>query len=387
MASLSRLRNLAVNLAVCGVAGLLVLLAAEGVLRLLGGTPSDGGQGVPPVEERVAQTPAKRPGQIRMLALGDSFTEFRDTAGENWARFAAREADRNGVALDVWNLGQAGTSVPHYLRNLKDYGRALAPDVVAVGLYLGNDAFEYELEIEKKRRGLAPNPVTTRGRRPGGTLARLRSTLRLADAVVRLRKEMAARAGSRHTTFDANLEHAAQIYGLAPTDRDAALAKADGEMVRLARADVLNGWDLAFGIVRPQRYVEQILLPDGSPASAAMEAMEQDLLAFDRECRAISRACVYVVIPCSLQVHPRHFAYYEKLGFATDPRTIGESPLRARVRAFFETHHLVAVDPLDALRESTLDPYLPFDTHLSVAGQEIVGRVTWSRLRPLIAPR
>ena len=155
-------------------------------------------------------------------------------------------------------------------------------------------------------------------------------------------------------------------------------------MVRRARADTLNGWDLAFGVVRPQRYVEQILLPEGSPATAGIEAMEQDLLALDAECRAVARACLYVVIPCSLQVHPRYFGYYEKLGFATDPRTVGESPLRSRVRGFFETHGLAAVDPLDALRESAGDPYLPLDTHLSVAGQETVGRATWKRLRPFI---
>lgn len=382
-----RLRNLAANLAVFGGACAVALVFGEGGLRLLGRpTAEDGWRSVPPLEQRVATIPPKASGRLRMLALGDSFTEYRDGTGENWARLLATEARHDGVDIELWNLGQAGTSVPHYLKNLRSYGRALSPDIVAVGLYLGNDPFEYELEREKKHRGLPPDPVQTIGRRPAGLLTSLRSRSRLVAALNALQKQLAARAGSRNTTFDANLRHAAEIYGLGPHVVDERVAAGNAEMLRLARADAINGWDLAFGLLRPGRYVEQILLPEGSPTLQAFEDMEQDLDALDAECRAVARHCLYVVIPCSLQVHPRYFAYYESLGFQTDARTVGESPLLRRTREYFETRGRLAVDPLPELRAAATEPYLPMDTHLSVDGQQIVGRAAWERLRSVLKP-
>ena len=77
----------------------------------------------------------------------------------------------------------------------------------------------------------------------------------------------------------------------------AALASADPELVRLARADRINGFDLAFGIVRPNRYEDAALLPTGSDAERAQADFEQASLRFHQACRSQASQCFYVLLP------------------------------------------------------------------------------------------
>ena len=74
-------------------------------------------------------------GQKRVLVLGDSFTEWRDITKHSYVR-AAEKALTN---VEFINLGKGGTDIPDYYLNLVRYVDVLDPDLVLVGLYLGND--------------------------------------------------------------------------------------------------------------------------------------------------------------------------------------------------------------------------------------------------------
>lgn len=135
---------LVVVAAMClGLAALVVLLGLPG-----GSAPS--------VEERVAAVTAKQPGEYRVLALGDSFTEDRDTTREStgtndataegdvgsWARVVESRAKADGKELTLYNLAQGGAGPRQYLKNLEDFGLRVQPDLVLIGLSLGDDVLD-----------------------------------------------------------------------------------------------------------------------------------------------------------------------------------------------------------------------------------------------------
>jgi lysophospholipase L1-like esterase len=114
--------------------------------------------GVPGTVNRHGQRdddfPAAKPaGELRMLALGDSFTMGANVAQDaTWPqvleRLAAREA---GAPVQVMNAGVGGYHPFHYARDYELHGRGLAPDLVLVGFFVGNDAFSRVARVEQSR--------------------------------------------------------------------------------------------------------------------------------------------------------------------------------------------------------------------------------------------
>jgi hypothetical protein len=92
---------------------------------------------VPSVSERVAKTGVANRGKARILVLGDSMTEWRDNTGESYVRIAERMLP----SIEVVNLAEGGTDLPSYLSNLLRFGERLRPDLILIGLYVGNDLF------------------------------------------------------------------------------------------------------------------------------------------------------------------------------------------------------------------------------------------------------
>src|SRR5690606_18696761 len=99
---MSRAKNL---LLLVGVTALCLVLA-EGVLSLALPERESAWAGVPPLEERVTAVTPKAEGEYRVLALGDSFTEYADDRGANWARVLERKARAEGRALTLVNFAQ-----------------------------------------------------------------------------------------------------------------------------------------------------------------------------------------------------------------------------------------------------------------------------------------
>ncbi len=378
---MTRSKELAQNTLLLCAASLLAVLLAEGALRLGGYRATHSAwSSVPSLEARTADLGAPAPGRTRILALGDSFTEFADAENGNWVRVVEGLARRDGREVEAINLGQMGTGLSHYEKNLREYAPGLRPDLVLVGLYLGNDVFAFEMEAAKARVGLPPDRIQTRGRRPEGLLSRVRSRSVLLDALMQVGKELRARGGTTSTTFDANLEYAARAFGMEQPRLAAALAAADPELVRLARADRINGFDLAFGIVRPNRYEDAALLPPGSHAERAQAEFEKALLGFHQACRSQASHCFYVLLPAAPQVGERYFDYLRRCGYALSPGMVGDSPLSRRLARFLTDRGLAFYDPLPALAAEPEGTFIPMDTHLNILGQQVVGRGLYERL-------
>jgi hypothetical protein len=362
-----------------GVGLLIPVLLGECALRIM--APAGGWAGVPSVEERAAEIGPRQGGVKRALALGDSFTEYKDNTGDNWFRYALASS---GDGVEGFNLSQLGTGVEHYRINLNDYGPAAKPDVVLVGLYLGNDILDYELVLRKQARGLEIPKISTRGHKRTG----LAATLKRSSALVAVAARTLRRARQSESYLDANLRHAVEIYGVPAEEIARRRSAANAEMVKLAEAEAINPWDLAWGIAAPERYRELFLL-EGEFAPRAFDVFLEGVAGLDASIKALGAEPLFVLIPVMSQVDESYDAYLKDVGVDLEGDFDGDTPLWTKLRAQLDERGVRYVDALPALRaakgEGTL--FLPNDTHLSDLGQQVTARPVAEALRPLLEAR
>jgi hypothetical protein len=98
---------------------------------------------------------AKRPGVTRVLVVGDSIVEARQVERE--ANFVAQAERRlnDGGRYELLNAGVAGWSVDSALNCFQQIGRTLEPDIVILGLFVGNDLLEGDYETFRYLFGYA----------------------------------------------------------------------------------------------------------------------------------------------------------------------------------------------------------------------------------------
>ncbi len=370
-------RNLLLLVVVTGVC----LLFAEMALRVALPSGAGGWAAVPPLEDRVEVVTPKQPGEYRVLALGDSFTEYKDVGGDdggsNWARVLEARAVAGGKGVTLYNFGQMGTGLPHYRKNLEDFGERVRPDLVVIGLYLGNDVLDYELAIEKEARGMpVPEPVTL-GRGPSGVAAFVKQHSVLAGLLARVVSGL----GSGPTTFDHNLAHAGEIYQVSAAELHKRVAAYDPTIVEMAKREEINPWDLAFGLVTPSRYADLLAVKAGSRVPAAIGRLLEDVTRVEAACDRLEATCAWLILPVGLQIDERYHGYFEKVGFETAAWMAQPTPLMAQLLPAMKAKGAFVIDALPPLQAAgEADLLLPNDTHLSDEGQRIVGEAAYKAL-------
>lgn len=95
----------------------------------------------------------RRPGELRILAIGDSFTFGTNVADdEPYPQVLEALLAADGTRpVEVINTGVPGWGPVQYAAFYEHEGRALAPDLVLVGLYVGNDAYSPHRRIGQVR--------------------------------------------------------------------------------------------------------------------------------------------------------------------------------------------------------------------------------------------
>lgn len=85
----------------------------------------------------------KKPGTTRVLALGDSFTFDRFPMSRHWTTLVARDLEqRTGAPIELIRFGVPGAGPQLELRLFEIEGARLAPDVVVLAFFVGNDFFD-----------------------------------------------------------------------------------------------------------------------------------------------------------------------------------------------------------------------------------------------------
>jgi hypothetical protein len=372
-----RLSRVVANAAVVGVSLAIAFVGAELAFRALPAAERFGWNEPIALAERVAELPTKRPGEIRVLALADSFGVFLDRQDGNFLNVAERLARADGADVRVVNLSVAGTGLPTYLDSAERHGPEVSPDVMLVGIYLGNDIGDYEVAVR-----LGESPAGGPAAEAEGTFEALELWLKrhslLLNAFFRLGKLgiPALRSG----TFDRVLARAGQIYAVPAEEIARRLERVNPETVQLARADVLNPWLLAYGVAHPAYYKELFDLPAGAPITSAFELFLRDIDVLAERARALGAEPVFALIPARLQVDAASHTWYAGLGYRTGASMTGDTVLVRRLAEVLSSRGVKHIDLAPALRAAEGELFLDGDDHLNGRGNVVAGRALYDGL-------
>ena len=244
----------------------------------------------------------KSPGAFRVLFVGDSFTEgFGVHDDETFPHYFEAIARRIDPRVEVINAGQNACDLPEYLGLLQGYARRLAPDLIVLSLYAGND-----IPIEGPP-GPPPRFAVSYGIRTSREYAdRLRSFLparktkptREGDVVAPAadaqdRWALIRRPNSWGARLDRCLHEHVLLYQLA-TDQ-------------LLRLRPVRGLLAAIGAIEVESGMPSVVL-GRAVAHAFLKERQPDIDAKIRESheqlRAIRRLCDDLGIPLFVQIIP-----------------------------------------------------------------------------------
>lgn len=356
------------------------------------------------------------PGTLRVVALGDSFTQGYGVAdGERFTDLLERAlARRDARPVEVINLGVPGATVPDYLYHLRDVGLRYAPDVVLIG-FMANDVNDVRGLLEQHARGIL------------GTLRRIRTDAtdtrppwkrwaqqlwpvvydvagtrwnalgaasgpHVAEAVTGPPGARASHVPASEAQWRRILLDLAERYG-----RRAQVAAAVDAMDAQRRArlrDVVTGrwhfeeeidqtplWEL-YALVEPEVFVDSVLLPP-SYDDAWRETAARLVETVDVARRAGARPVV-VFMPGAQQVMPEERAFLAAHGFAWDERLLTDTTFADRVRALGERNGFPVIDLLPALRQAaaTAPLYFVEDGHWTPAGHAVAAAEIARELPP-----
>lgn len=301
-------------------------------------------------------TIAKPEGTTRVLVLGDSQTEG---IVENADTFAAvletRLAARGGAKVEVLNGGVSGYSPLLEYLWLREWGARLAPDVVVLVLYTGNDIGELTAR-ETNFAGFGPRldlaTMTPDGDR--WTIQPPGAPSRLAMADVRLR------SWSRAYEMVRSRMGGGQSAGV----------EVIGRVAQVCPGCLQALWQVWLAQERPDDY-ETALLELGALLDLVRASTAE-----------IGARLVVAVLPTKLDVEPQTVGESaagaaRMLGLRSPPEGATQST-RARMVAECESRGIEVHDLQPALRqaraESGRELYWGFDWHLNPEGNRVVAR-------------
>jgi hypothetical protein len=371
---------------------LITFLICEFAIRHLALSDKMGWTMVPPLESRVLHaesTPRQNP---RIIVVGDSQTEWRDSSGQSYVRVAERDLAERGMPVQFVNLAQAGTDMDRYFGNLLKYIDRLKPDLIVVGLYLGNDIHGSKPPLSTAEGREQSLLASTANSDESVSVKQVLKKSVLLNFIFRLSKKYFPQLRSG---FLENI--IAQLKSR--TDRDdqfveARLRRADPTLVEAARADIINPWLLATAVFYPNYYADLAIVSSGTEIVSSGTEMESNLKEALRDFASIADFCnarripvVAVLIPPPVWVSQAYQSFFRRLGYENFGPTSGNVPMIEQLQQGLAQLNVLTINPLNDLRSTPDEVYFPGDDHLNRRGHEVVGAVLAHSLYNLVAPR
>jgi SGNH hydrolase-like domain, acetyltransferase AlgX len=126
----------------------------------------------------------KRPGTLRVIALGDSFAFGAVPYQDNYLTVVEERLKSQGARMELFNMGIPGLAPQDYLSVLANEGLKLNPDLVLVSFFVGND-FDETMRLRTR-------------------LHQFSDFVALIKYVIDLRVNMDGRVYESDTTYDDN---------------------------------------------------------------------------------------------------------------------------------------------------------------------------------------
>jgi len=359
-----------VNLTLVIASVLLSLLAMELFVRFTPISDTLGWTRNESIKERIARIDKKLPEELRILGLGDSFSGWRDADGKNYLRFMEQNAAKNGNSLKVVNLSQAGTGVQHYRSNFHRYFNVLDPDVVTIGIYLGNDV---------------ECPVCTAPMQPlheenNSIKNFIKRNSVLLNYLFRQGKYYVPYF--RSGTYEHNLTTLKNKYGIKEEIVNMRLAKIDTKIIELSKSDLINPLSLPTALVYPKYYSELYLLQDHSEWAKIINCFLEYLSEFGKEIKEAGAEPIFIIIPDSIVVAKQYHSDYESLGFYVEDNLHNKSPipLIERITSYLNFNGYKYIDLLQEMRSKNDNLYIPMDGHFNTSGHKSTVEIIFKEL-------
>ncbi len=329
---------------------------------------------------------AKPPGTYRIVGIGDSFVyaNIRHLS-DHFLRVAEGEIARrasDSTAVEMILMGVGGYSPENEVGVLRSIALPLAPDLVVLNFFIGNDVTG--IRLRGKVLGGQWYPASS----PYGWLNVLRKSdvFLLAERLLLppfrgflLRLYLHDRDGAKKTAGDAPVTPAQPP---APTGSTAGGAVSGIPATGVFPADHASG---APAHAAPSDWYLHAILKDmpvfAATPDAKTEGMWQEsercLEEFDRLCDEAGVPWILLLIPAQVQVDPELQRAVEKR-FSLSPAGLDFDAPQRRLRAFADARGIPVVDPLSEMRaqnrpDSSL--YIPDDGHWNVRGNHLAGEM------------
>jgi len=341
---------------------------------------------------------AKPPGTVRIVVVGDSFTQgYGVEEDEAYPRRleAALDARAPECLHEVVNLGVPGSNPRDYVGNLRDPGLAYAPDVVIVGV-MANDVHEVwiqeqfgvrfasDLVGEVRRAARDPTPSwkaaahrlwPTLYRVGSARLEALQQSALAGPATPPEPRATASTDGWRDVllALAARFDRRAAVESALATmsaAKAAGLARVVMGVVPLDSSEAAAPYSDLMALLQPRAPADLVLLPpryDDAWRRTAAHLRTLAGLARDAGARP-----VLVFVPAAHQVTAAARPELEAHGYVWDDRTLGDTTLSNRVQAVADEERITFVDlltPLRAARDDSL--YFPDDGHWTPRGHTL----------------
>jgi lysophospholipase L1-like esterase len=302
---------------------------------------------------RGPDVPAKRPGEKRVLMVGDSLVFGYGVEGDEALPACVESALRaQGLDASVGNGGVPGCGSRHYVRHLDRLDEPFGADAFVVCGYLGNDAID----------DVSPQPTVYAGLMLHGAMAKLVHTSWRARLALRSRAALWVEnwivsnkpEWSPLATVQPDAEEAMRTAGLPP----ALPINTQLAGLFLDVRDPNKTWQEGTPAVIPRLcgYLKESL-------------QEMQALAGDRP-------LVFVILPTEWHVDPA--SWREQLvAFGFDPTDYERGLAQQRWREVAERLGIPTLDATPVLAAAGVpakDLFIADRGHLSVRGNEIVGR-------------
>jgi len=333
------------------------------------------------------ELPPDAHGTPRVLVLGDSFAEGLgvdvDHRFSSLLRSSLATGDRKPVVI---NAAQIGTAPGDYANNLADFGMALAPDLVLVTIFAGNDFLNGAALTRWQRPVRASLPPDVGASDGILTFTDLRRAFRLVhdrDALVRRLRGVDLWPLMYGRSIDESL-YVSLMPTVSAAEIEAAIRPMDPTLLRDFYEGLLNPSTLL------EAMIERVRIARGMSSGRVYHSHSADVRGVARCMRRLrdmmaerGGALVVVVIPDVHEMMPAaHDAFLRRLAIRPNVRMRIAGPLRRKLVGELRRLQVRTVDPSPELAAASMPVYHVMDGHLNDAGHRVVADVIARALAP-----
>ena len=297
--------------------------------------------------------------KLRIVTLGDSFTYgWGVNVNQPWPKVVEEQLQRQGVSVEVCNLGCPGAGPKQYAEIARKAVPVLHPDLIVVGVLQGDD-------LEQSDPSEHEQPQTWWQRFALHPLPTLYPHL---SEMIRQAKDTGKAEAAPMEAASVWKQQAPEIVkGLNPDER------ARFDAMNLATRQVfmeghLNAAWVTLALRHPDYFVDPLHVDDSTIKARIAEMADRF-----RQIKDLGVDVPIVSLPSPLYGSATANAQQRRLGFHAVPEMLTTDLPDEATRRAAAANGLTCVVNTDTFRKSHDAPFFPLDGHLNAAGHRLMG--------------